>query len=41
VGWVVTLPSIRLLLEHCILEHDVPNEAGVQYRLRGKRKWRL
>ena len=33
VGWVLTLPSMTLLLGHCMLGHDADNEAGVQYKL--------
>ena len=33
VGWVLTLPSITLLLGHCILGQDPDNEVGVQYKL--------
>jgi hypothetical protein len=29
---------MRLLLGHCILEHDAVNEAGVQYNLQKKRE---
>jgi len=33
VGWVLTLPSITLLLGHCILGQDPDNEVDVQYKL--------